>query len=139
MEFHSMSEVHDYIWNRLRLSERSVTFYILDVGDGRLYVGSGVAYSSIYLYEDDLWTDVGMMNYDKKIIHVDSCESWKIGDGKTEYADTDDCQFIEDFMYERPYAMYRFLCKYGNCPTYLTDFDIGNPEYEEPDADEDFD
>lgn len=129
-------EFKQNLWTLLDLDNRAITFHILDTEFG-VSVGSGIVESSDDLYDTDA-TDMLMDNTDASFIQVYSAESWMLGNGEADHADSADVELLQSAMEKFNGFFDLFIRELADPLCSLGEFEWKNPHYE-PDDDDDWD
>ena len=131
MKFQNAEEVHEYLWQELNLSARSITFHMFEISDeSHWYFGGGIVDCSGDLYECDRFFDVGYERTGDADIGIDQVESYLIGDGEAENGDSDDAAVLEDVAEDSPSAFDEFIRRYADPLATIRDFSVENPAYD---------
>ena len=125
------------LWTLLGLDNRAITFHILDTEFG-VSVGSGIVESSDDLYDTDA-TDMLMDNPDAPFIQVYSVESWMLGNGEADHADSADVELLQSAMEKFNGFFDLFIRELADPLCSLGEFEWENPHYEPDDDDDDWD
>lgn len=131
--------VKEYLWEKFNLSEHSITFHIVDVGDDTLYYRPGIITTQDDFESSEIWYDLATVYGDEPRVTIYSVTSWMIGEGEADYADWDDCEVLEEMDKYNHDAMELFLDEYADGMGTIGDFTLDNPEYEADDEGSDDD
>lgn len=131
MMFKNAEEVREHLWQELNLSSRSITFHLFEAeDDSRLYFGGGIVECSGDLYECSRFFDVGYERASDAEIEIEQVESYMIGDGEAEHADSDDAAILEGVAEDSPSAFDDFIRQYADPLATIKDFSVENPAYD---------
>ena len=131
MKFNNANEVKAHLWEALDLNEKSITFHVFEIADeSHLYVSGGIVDCSGDLYESDRFYDVGYEYAGDEEIKVDYVESYMIGSGETEHADSDEAAMLEEIAQDSPGAFDSFIREYADYLVDIKDFKVDNPAYD---------
>lgn len=132
-------EIKEQLWKELDLDNRSIIFNLFDIGDGTYYVGGSIIGCADDLYEESRFFDIGYDSWYEAGFDVALAETYMIGNGESEHADSGECAFIENLLNRNKKAFMTYLESEADCINAIDDVYVDNPCYEEEDEEDPFD
>ena len=136
MKFATAKEIQEYLYKKLGLAERSVTFHIID----DQYIGGGILSYPIDYIDSDAVDNLCNDQWDTEFVCFWS-SSWMIGDGESDSARWDDIDVLAEVMNDNPELFNDFLRDYAECLVSEEEHEyVRNPyceEYEDEETEED--
>lgn len=126
----TVKEMRDHLWKAFGLDNRAIVFFAFDTEYGK-GTGRGYASTAEEMFDDMDWFRF-CANEAPNVcsIYVKKCVSVTLGNGKPEFADSDDVAFLTSIMRDNPELFMKAIEKYGHVSSRIEDEEVANPNYD---------